>query len=663
MDTANKLRIMPDDAPILVVDDNNFSRRMIVQLLQGAGFQTLEADHGAAAMKILTATPDICLVTLDLEMPSMDGFEVLKALRAPENAVALAATRNTEVPVILVTANDTYANRKRGFELGAADFVRKDVVQEQLLLTARLMLTPATVFSGMTVLVAEDSFMARHVVMACVRQLGVKIIEAENGRAALDILRAQPKDIDLVITDMHMPQLTGDELCLHIRQELGLKDLPIIVLSSTSDHETKLRLFQVGATDYLEKPFIKEELLARISIHLKRQQLDHNVRANLERLKELDKLKDEFLAVCSHDLRSPLNGILGFTSLLLEDKLLAAEQRDMLRQIDASGRYLLELINDLLDLGRAQAQKESMDFKMLAPAAILRQCAGVFQPQADAKRIKLVFTATPEAEYTELMANHTALARSFTNLISNAIKFTPVGGSVELRVFRDNAARELCLACADSGIGIPPEMLGKLFSRYSKISRDGTAGERGTGLGLNITRELITAHGGRLDVESRPGPATGTTFTIRLPLFNGAVTGNEPTAPTTHPLPAGSLRVLVTEDSPINLKLFVLLLQRDGHVVHTAVNGREALAAWQSQPFDVIFMDIEMPEMNGIEAVTSIRAEERKRNLKPILIIAFTAHTNEAEHQKILQSGCNAVLTKPIHLEKLRATMRSFIAG
>lgn len=151
MDTANKLRIMPDDAPILVVDDNNFSRRMIVQLLQGAGFQTLEADHGAAAMKILTATPDICLVTLDLEMPSMDGFEVLKALRAPENAAALAATRNTEVPVILVTANDTYANRKRGFELGAADFVRKDVVQEQLLLTARLMLTPATVFSGMTV--------------------------------------------------------------------------------------------------------------------------------------------------------------------------------------------------------------------------------------------------------------------------------------------------------------------------------------------------------------------------------------------------------------------------------------------------------------------------------------------------------------------------------
>lgn len=646
---------------ILVVDDNNFSRRMIVQLLQAAGFHTLEADHGAAAMDILTTTPNIRLVTLDLEMPSMNGFQVLEALRSPAQAATLAAVNNAQTPIILVTANDTYANRRRGFELGAADFVRKDEVPDQLVLTARLILAPTTAFSGMTVLVAEDSVVARHVIIACVRQLGVTVIEAENGRMALELLRAQPKDVAMVVTDMHMPQMAGDELCLHIRQELGLKDLPIILLSSTSDHETKLRLFRVGATDYLEKPFIKEELLARLSVHLRRQQLDHNVRASLERLKELDKLKDEFLAVCSHDLRSPLTGILGFANLLLQEPALNATQRDWTEKIQTSGQYLLELINDLLDLGRAQAQTDSMDFEPLAPAQLLRQCVGVFQPQADAKHIVLALTVAPDAEPAVVDGNRTALARSFTNLVSNALKFTPTGGRVTVRVECDAAAHELSIACADSGIGIPAGMMTKLFSRYSKISRNGTAGERGTGLGLTITRELINAHGGRLEVESHEGQ--GTTFTIRLPFATAPVAVPEPPPVPTPVLPTGALRLLVAEDNPVSLKLAQLLLQRAGHTVHTAGTGRAAVAAWQAEQFDAIFMDVEMPDMDGRQATAAIRAQERQRQQAPVLIIALTAHTDEAEHRRLLRDGCDAVLTKPISADALRATLQRFTAA
>ena len=162
---------------VLVVDDNSFSRRVIVQLLQQAGFKTLEASDGMQAIQLFSRTPDIRLVTLDLEMPSLNGFQVLEAFRSPDKAEALKAIGNDRVPVILVTGNDTYPNRKRGFDLGAADFVRKDEVQDQLVLTARLILSPATAFAGMTVLVAEDTQIARQMIVSCVRQLGVDVLQ------------------------------------------------------------------------------------------------------------------------------------------------------------------------------------------------------------------------------------------------------------------------------------------------------------------------------------------------------------------------------------------------------------------------------------------------------------------------------------------------------
>ncbi len=633
---------------VLVVDDNNFSRRVIVQLLQAAGFQTLEAASGPAALELLRTTSNVCLLTLDLEMPTMDGFQVLQSLRAQGQA---------EVPIILVTANDTYANRQRGFELGAADFVRKDEVQEQLALTARLLVAPSSVFNDMTVLVAEDSPLARYIIISCVRQFGVNVLEASDGAAALDLLRQHAHTVDLVITDQHMPHLSGEDFCQRIRQELGLKELPVIVLSGTSDHETKLRLFRAGASDYLEKPFIKEELAARLLVYLKRQQLDRNLRAGLLHLKELDKLKDEFLSVCSHDLRSPMTSILGFSDILLRQNGLSEEQQKMIAQIRNSGRQLLELINDILDLGRAQAHKESMEFAPLDAAELLGQCAGAFRPQAEEKKLTLRFSSTTGALGALVFGNRTALSRVITNLISNAIKFTPEGGRIELRVGRDEVAKLAVLECADSGIGIPADMLPKLFNRFSKASREGTRGEAGTGLGLVITRELVEAHGGKLLLASREGQ--GTTFTVQLPLALNLVAKPAPVA---QPVATGTpraLRILVAEDNPANQKLITYLLEKSGHQVQTARNGLEALRLVQSQPgrFDVVLMDIEMPEMDGRVATATIRTLEAERHWDPTPIIALTAHNDPAEQRQIMGSGFNGMLTKPINPPDLAATL------
>jgi len=649
---------------VLVVDDNNFSRRVIVQLLQATGFQTLEAADGVAALQTLKATPNIRLLTLDLEMPTMDGFQVLQAIRSPDNAAALRAQGNENIPVILVTANDTYVNRRRGFDLGAADFVRKDEVQEQLALTARLIIAPATVFSGMSVLVAEDSPLARYIITSSIRQLGVNVLEANDGTTALELLRQHTQDVDLVVTDMHMQRMNGDEFCRCIRQELGLKDLPIILLSGTADHETKLRLFRMGATDYLEKPFIKEELTARLMVYLKRQQFERNLRAGILQLKELDKLKDEFLAVCSHDLRSPLTSILGFADILLRQTALTDEQKKMVQQIHGSGQQLLELISDILDLGRAQAHKESMEFAPLDAAELLGQCAGAFRPLADDKHLTLKFSSTAGQLGALVYGNRTALSRVFTNLISNALKFTPEGGQIELRVRRDEAAKLAVLEFADTGIGIPAAMLPKLFSRYTKVSRDGTHGERGTGLGLVITRELVEAHGGKLLLTSREGQ--GSTFTVQLPLALNLVATPAPPSVTV-PTPAGvrCLHVLVAEDNPANQKLITFLLEKAGHQVQTARNGLEALSLMQTQAgrFDLVLMDIEMPEMDGRIATATIRTLEGERHWRSTPIIALTAHNDETEQRQIMTSGFNAILTKPINPPDLYAALVRFTAS
>ncbi|MEI8242062.1 MAG: response regulator [bacterium] len=646
---------------ILVVDDNHFGRRTICQLLTDAGFHAVEASTGAEAIQLLGSRTDIRLMTLDVEMPDMDGFETLARIRSSRRTDSLWAA---DLPVILVTAHDTYQNRCRGFELGATDFVTKEKVSEQLVLTARALLTPQTMFSEMTVLVAEDSLTARHAIVSCVRQLGVRVLAAPDGQEAFEILRARSPAVDLVLTDMHMPRMTGADLCRRARFELGMKELPVIVLSGTTDHEAKLSLFQAGATDYLEKPFIKEELLARLQVHLLRLLLDHRILANLKKLRELDKLKDQFLAVCSHALRSPLTGILGYAQLLSADATLSAEQCAMAREIQQSGRFLLELINDLLDLSRVQAQKEGMSFEPLDPAAALRQIVGSFRPVASGKGIVLELAAEI-APGTYVLANRKALPRIFANLLSNAIKFTPAGGRVSLRMQPAADGRQVLISFADTGIGIPSHMITHLFSRYSKLSREGTAGEKGTGLGLMITRELVESHGGQLTVQSEEGK--GTTFTMQLTVCDPPAASAPSPAPAA--MPAGrrkSLRILLAEDQAVNARLMRILLEKNGHVCQVVANGREAVAQYgaaQSAPFDLALMDIEMPVMDGRQALVKIREQESLNRLPRLPVVALTAHTGEQELGELRSAGFDEILAKPVETATLNDFLRRFCDG
>ena len=324
---------------ILIVDDSKFTRQAIGRELQQGGYTTREAADGREALDILvTCAPD--LVTLDVEMPGLDGFETCLRIRGGGAGDGSVVLKNPSVPVIFVTADDTLAGRARGFEVGATDFITKNFETGELSRLVDRLLSPSNSLAGTTALVVDDSKVSRQIASSILRKQGVCVLEAENGREGLEILRDKSDKIDLVLTDQSMPELDGIGLCSHARQQLGLTEIPIIFLAGGSFEYTALDIFNAGATDYLRKPYLNEELVARAGTHLEACRLEKILRNNLEdqtrlnqkleeqaarldaanrTLASRNKDLDEFVYVASHDLQEPLRKLASFSFLLKED--------------------------------------------------------------------------------------------------------------------------------------------------------------------------------------------------------------------------------------------------------------------------------------------------------------------------------------------------------
>lgn len=364
------------------------------------------------------------------------------------------------------------------------------------------------------ILVAEDSLSARMSIVNSLSGLNVVIHEVGDGAPALAFLKQKDPAIDLVLSDLIMKTMDGDELCRKIRNELGRKELPVIILSSQTDKDTIIRLFKAGATDYLFKPFIPEELVARISAHLEQRRLTKILEHHIEELEELNRMKDHFLAACSHDFRSPLQGVLGYAELIIADHSLPDKHRGLIKKITRSGKQLQDMIESILDFSLAGNRPEDVKMIPLNLVDILDACISNVAASAEAKQITIDY---PDFGIMPILTGHiNALSRVFNNLLSNAVKFTPEGGQITLACIHNTAENCLAVSIADTGIGIPEEILPGIFDRYSKSSRKGTHGEKSTGLGLFITRQLVELHGGTITVNSRPN--AGTCFTVTLPI-------------------------------------------------------------------------------------------------------------------------------------------------
>ncbi|MEZ5399692.1 MAG: response regulator [Bryobacteraceae bacterium] len=409
---------------------------------------------------------------------------------------------------------------------------------------------------------------------------------------------------------------------------------------------------------------------SRRTVAEQQEHLETRIRERTEALEEAtgralaaSKAKSEFLANISHELRTPMNGVLGMLDIVL-DADLAPAQREQVETAKNCAHTLLALLNDLLDLSKIEAGRMALESIPFSIQEVVKGCVLAVSPKAAEKGLEIRTTVEGDVPAT-LLGDPLRVRQILMNLVSNAVKFTEEG-SVEVRVSRGKqTANQIVLqvAVADTGPGIPADKLTTIFDEFTQA--DGTVSRRfgGTGLGLAITRRLVELHEGSIRAESEM--SKGSTFLVDLVLGYVA----PPAAP--EPADAPALldepkretplgeKILVVEDNAVNLKVVNAVLVKFGFQVTNAHNGVEAIAALEKQDFALILMDIQMPVMDGLATARRIRTEERWR---VIPIVAMTAHAMRGDRERCLEAGMDDYLAKPVSparlIEAVRANLR-----
>jgi CheY-like chemotaxis protein len=496
---------------ILVVDDSPVLRALIIRELERSGYATLEAENGDQALNVVMNTPGISLVTMDVEMPGMDGFETCQALHKLELSHEWMAKKRKCPPVLFVTGRDSMELRRKGFESGAVDFIGKKYLESELLSSVDRLLKPEGRFKGLRALVVEDSRSYRFIVVQCLKQLGLLVSEAENGEGACKFLQAAPNAYDLILSDYEMPGMNGLALVRKIRTELGLHGVPVVMLSGVADKETQIEMFNAGISDCLEKPFIREEFIARISAHLDSSTLQKRLKASVNEFKrlnqELERSKGslekansdarELLHVLCHDLSNPFGAIVSMLELVDSYEMYKSFKPDILA-VAENGMEVIGLVRKMRAL---EEGKINIHLQTCSLAKILNDSAMMVRAKYAAKNVSLLVEA--DASAMALLEPASFLNSVLNNLLTNALKFSFSGSKVYARAFKDGGMPVVTVT--DTGIGMPKKILDVIFEVGRPTSREGTAGESGTGFGMPLVKRFVEAYGGKIAINSKEG--------------------------------------------------------------------------------------------------------------------------------------------------------------
>lgn len=394
----------------------------------------------------------------------------------------------------------------------------------------------------------------------------------------------------------------------------------------------------------------QQERLRRLL--LRRERLTRAARA---RALAANEAKTEFLATMSHEIRTPLNSVLGFTQLLVERDDLPADARRQLTLIDSAGGALLTVVNDILDFSRVEAGQVELLFQPTSAAAVLHDAAGIIRSEAQARGLTLeVEVVDPIGGLHDL--DGLRLRQVLLNLLNNAVKFTEVGRiRASLTVEPGDIEDRLRFEVTDTGVGIPVERQGKLFQRFSQVDSSASRPHGGPGLGLAISKALVELMGGRIGVDSAPD--RGSVFWIELSAPQ--VDAYDVAEPSPIDDPAAA-RILLVDDHPMNREIGAALLGLVGCRVETANNGQQAVAMAARGGFDIILMDIHMPEMDGLAATRAIRALDGDHGQVPI--IAMSADALPQQVERCYAAGMVDHVAKPVQREVLYAKVGRWLA-
>jgi signal transduction histidine kinase len=512
------------------------------------------------------------------------------------------------------------------------------------------------------VVVVDDDETNRSMKGRLLRQAGFDVLEAGTGAAALAFVASHAPD--LVVLDTQLPDTNGWEVCRRIKERGTEAPLVLQVSATYVQQGDTVKALEGGADACLPEPIDPAVLLATVRALLRMRAAERALRDALTREQGLrhaaesaNRAKDEFLAMLSHELRSPLATILTWVTLLKEGRLDAARSRTGLEAIERSTHLQVKLIGDLLDISSIISGKTRLEMGSVDLATVVHTAIEGIRSIADDKQ--LTVASRVEAEVPRIAGDAMRLLQVVQNLLSNAVKFTPRGGRIDVAVRLVGAT--VAIEVRDTGKGIAAEFLPHMFERFRQADASTTRVEGGLGLGLAIVLHLVEMHRGSVRARSE-GVGRGATFEVRLPAERPSAAATPALAITADaaaadPNALAGLRILLVDDEDDAREAVATALRQRGARVATAASVAAALGAVEAEPPDVLIGDIAMPGEDGYSLVRRLREREAVTG-GTVPALALTAYGRLTDRAQMLAAGFDECLTKPIAIDELAAAVR-----
>ena len=543
------------------------------------------------------------------------------------------------IPIFLFTSTPESSNVRRAITAGATDLIAKSDFESLRYFLHRFRDTNDPLDAR--ILVIEDSASQQEIFLSLLSELGCEVDFSDNANDAFDTY--QKGSYDLVITDIVLKgAYSGMALAGRIRRLKSVSgDVPILAVTGYADPSREASLFSYGVSDYIKKPIEPIKFCRQVRSLVKSYRDYRQLDRKTQELVDSDKQRVQFWANLSHEIRTPLNGVIGSLELINE-KDVSNDKEDYLNAAKNSSEMLLSLVNDILELTKAESGELDFERKSINLEQVMGQQVRMIKAQADKKELEINYELDKHiSKYIE--CDLTRFNQVVANLLNNAVKFTSKGG-VTLSCKKLEAKSDFIeFAVTDTGIGIAEQEQDRVFDKFKQANPSIENSYGGTGIGLHIVKLIVSMWGGDLSLVSVKG--SGSTFSFTMPLIEV----NRPTESVSSQLNfsnIGNRKVLVVDDSEVNLMIAEGLLSGLSLQCDVAISGEEAINMIVENSYDCVFMDCQMPIMSGLEATKKIRKLDSEY-AQNVPIVALTAHTADIYQEKCLAAGMNGFLEKP----------------